>query len=85
MPVLDKIILEVENGSTLARSKFLGTDKDPKNYEIIQDILDVWFDSGSTHAFVLEDKLNGLQTYLEGTDQHRGFFHLFTRSLCNKR
>ena len=49
--IMDKIILEVEkNGSDIwlssDASKFLGKDKDPKNYEIIQDILDVWFDSG---------------------------------------
>ena len=79
---MDKIILEVEkNGSDIwlssDASKFLGKDKDPKNYEIIQDILDVWFDSGSTHAFVLEDKLKWpADLYLEGTDQHRGFFNL---------
>ena len=60
--IMENIISEVEKyGSDIwlssDASKFLGKDKDPKNYEIIKDILDVWFDSGSTHAFVLEDKL----------------------------
>ena len=55
--IMDKIILEVEkNGSDIwlssDASKFLGTDKDPKNYEIIQDILDVWFTLGQLmHLF----------------------------------
>jgi len=61
-------------------SDFLG-GHDPARYEKVEDILDVWFDSGSTHAFVLEDQREpGLTTrspadlYLEGTDQHRGWF-----------
>jgi isoleucyl-tRNA synthetase len=57
-------------------SDFLGADKDPENYEQIFDVVDVWFESGSTHAFVLEAR--GLPTpadvYLEGSDQHRGWF-----------
>ncbi|MGH2928452.1 MAG: class I tRNA ligase family protein, partial [Solirubrobacteraceae bacterium] len=55
---------------------FLG-NHDPDRYEKVEDILDVWFDSGSTHAFVLEKR--GLpwpaDLYLEGSDQHRGWFH----------
>ena len=50
--------------------------KDPESYEKITDILDVWFDSGVTHACVLND--SNLQfpadLYLEGSDQHRGWF-----------
>jgi len=57
-------------------SDFLGPDKAPENYEQIFDVVDVWFESGSTHAFVLEAR--GLPTpadvYLEGSDQHRGWF-----------
>ena len=65
---------------------FLGKDKDPNNYEIIRDILDVWFDSGSTHAFVLEDKLRWpADLYLEGTDQHRGFFQSSLLEACGTR
>ncbi|MDE1905244.1 MAG: isoleucine--tRNA ligase [Rhodospirillales bacterium] len=57
-------------------SDFLGPDYDPENYEQIFDVVDVWFESGSTHAFVLEAR--GMQwpadVYLEGSDQHRGWF-----------
>jgi isoleucyl-tRNA synthetase len=55
---------------------FLGPDHDPAEYEKVTDIVDVWFESGSTHAFVLEAR--GMQwpadLYLEGSDQHRGWF-----------
>lgn len=57
---------------------FLGPDRNPKDYEQVTDVVDVWFDSGSTHAFVLEarDDLQWPATlYLEGSDQHRGWFH----------
>jgi isoleucyl-tRNA synthetase len=58
-------------------SRFLGPDRDPADYEQVMDIVDVWFESGSTHAFVLEAR--GLpwpaDLYLEGSDQHRGWFH----------
>ena len=57
-------------------SRFLGNDYDPADYEQVHDIVDVWFESGSTHAFVLEAR--GLpwpaDLYLEGSDQHRGWF-----------
>jgi isoleucyl-tRNA synthetase len=55
---------------------FLGAGYQAGNYEQIFDVVDVWFESGSTHAFVLEAR--GLPTpadvYLEGSDQHRGWF-----------
>jgi isoleucyl-tRNA synthetase len=61
-------------------SDFLG-GHDPDRYEKVEDILDVWFDSGSTHAFVLEQRGNQkspthwpADLYVEGTDQHRGWF-----------
>jgi isoleucyl-tRNA synthetase len=72
-----------------ARERFLG-ERANEDWQKVDDILDVWFDSGSTHAFVLEDpqhfpalagirrkKDGGLDTvmYLEGSDQHRGWFH----------
>ncbi|PZO66022.1 MAG: isoleucine--tRNA ligase [Paracoccus denitrificans] len=52
---------------------------DPAEYQQVMDVLDVWFDSGSTHAFVLRDRADGApdgiaDLYLEGTDQHRGWF-----------
>ncbi len=56
--------------------RFLGPDRDPDDYEQVRDIVDVWFESGCTHAFVLEAR--GLpwpaDVYLEGSDQHRGWF-----------
>ncbi|MEM6277046.1 MAG: class I tRNA ligase family protein, partial [Pseudomonadota bacterium] len=53
---------------------------DPDAYDQVTDILDVWFDSGSTHAFTLRDREDGTDdgiadVYMEGTDQHRGWFH----------
>ena len=57
--------------------RFLGAGRNPADYEQVMDIVDVWFESGSTHAFVLEAR--GLpwpaDLYLEGSDQHRGWFH----------
>ena len=57
--------------------RFLGAGRDPAAYEQVFDIVDVWFESGCTHAFVLEAR--GLpwpaDLYLEGSDQHRGWFH----------
>ncbi len=58
---------------------FLGDDYKVDEYEQIFDIVDIWFESGSTHAFVVDDReeLNVAQAdlYLEGSDQHRGWFH----------
>ncbi|MDG2533309.1 isoleucine--tRNA ligase [Sphingomonas sp. HITSZ_GF] len=57
--------------------QLLGEKYDLAHYEVITDILDVWFDSGSTHSFVIEARY-GVGTradlYLEGSDQHRGWF-----------
>ena len=59
-----------------AAARFLGEGRDPADYEQVMDIVDVWFESGSTHAFVLPPR--GLpfpaDLYLEGSDQHRGWF-----------
>jgi isoleucyl-tRNA synthetase len=70
-----------------AKARFLGNDHDPDAYEQVMDILDVWFDSGSTHAFVLRDRPDGSEDgiadlYLEGTDQHRGWFHSSLLQAC---
>ncbi|MEM7197409.1 MAG: isoleucine--tRNA ligase [Pseudomonadota bacterium] len=70
------------------KSRFLGPEYDADDYDQCQDILDVWFDSGSTHAFVLEqrDDLQWPATlYLEGTDQHRGWFHSSLLESCATR
>ncbi|EHM01555.1 isoleucine--tRNA ligase [Acetobacteraceae bacterium AT-5844] len=60
-----------------AAARFLGNERNPDDYEQVMDIVDVWFESGSTHAFVLRPR--GLPVpadlYLEGSDQHRGWFH----------
>ncbi|MFV0296988.1 MAG: isoleucine--tRNA ligase, partial [Hyphomicrobiaceae bacterium] len=71
-------------------ARFLKPDYNPADYEKINDVLDVWFDSGSTHTYVLGDAehfpgLAGFKRivdggrdrvmYLEGSDQHRGWFH----------
>ncbi len=63
-----------------AKERFLSGLVDPAEYNQVFDILDVWFDSGSTHAFVLRDRPDGTKdgiadVYMEGTDQHRGWFH----------
>ncbi|MEJ7925252.1 isoleucine--tRNA ligase [Sphingobium sp. AN641] len=55
----------------------LGPDYDLADYEVVNDILDVWFDSGSTHSFVIEARYGeGVRAdlYVEGSDQHRGWF-----------
>ncbi|WP_299679579.1 isoleucine--tRNA ligase [uncultured Roseobacter sp.] len=63
-----------------AKERFLGNVVNPDDYDQVMDILDVWFDSGSTHAFTLRDRADGTEdgiadVYMEGTDQHRGWFH----------
>jgi len=70
--------------------EYLGPDRNPDDYEMVSDILDVWFDSGSTHAFVLEsDEWPELQSpadlYLEGSDQHRGWFQSSLLESCGTR
>jgi isoleucyl-tRNA synthetase len=62
----------------------------PDDYEQVFDVLDVWFDSGSTHAFVLRDRPDGTKDgiadlYLEGTDQHRGWFHSSLLQACGTK
>ncbi|PIW56240.1 MAG: isoleucine--tRNA ligase [Sphingomonadales bacterium CG12_big_fil_rev_8_21_14_0_65_65_10] len=70
--------------------EFLGQGRDPDDYEMVSDILDVWFDSGSTHAFVLEsdewpELLSPADLYLEGSDQHRGWFQSSLLESCGTR
>jgi isoleucyl-tRNA synthetase len=82
-----------------ARERFLGKRAN-ESWQKVDDILDVWFDSGSTHAFVLEDpvhfpQLAGIKRkadggkdtvmYLEGSDQHRGWFHSSLIESCGTR
>ncbi len=70
-----------------AKARFIGLAANPEDYDQVFDILDVWFDSGSTHAFVLRDRPDGAadgiaDLYLEGTDQHRGWFHSSLLQAC---
>jgi len=82
-----------------ARERFLGSLAN-EEWKKIDDICDVWFDSGSTHAFVLEDPVhfpglagikrkvdggNDTVMYLEGSDQHRGWFHSSLLESCGTR
>jgi isoleucyl-tRNA synthetase len=82
-----------------ARERFLGSLAN-EDWKKVDDICDVWFDSGSTHAFVLEDpvhfpglagierKLDGgddTVMYLEGSDQHRGWFQSSLLESCGTR
>ncbi len=69
------------------KEKVLAGLHDPEAYAQVFDILDVWFDSGSTHSFVLRDREDGsadglADLYLEGTDQHRGWFHSSMLQAC---
>ena len=69
-------------------ARFLAPDYDAGGYEKVTDILDVWFDSGSTHSFVLEardDLIWPASLYLEGSDQHRGWFHSSLLESCGTR
>jgi isoleucyl-tRNA synthetase len=78
-------------------AEFLGADHAVDDYERVTDILDVWFDSGSTHAFVLDsgrwpdlarpDGYTGplADLYLEGSDQHRGWFQSSLLESCATR
>ena len=82
-----------------ARERFLGS-RAAEDWKKVDDICDVWFDSGSTHAFVLEDRQHfpqlgnivrkvdgGKDTvmYLEGSDQHRGWFQSSLLESCGTR
>jgi isoleucyl-tRNA synthetase len=66
----------------------LGSDYDLADYEVVNDILDVWFDSGSTHAFTVEARYGKdvrADLYLEGSDQHRGWFQSSLLESCGTR
>lgn len=68
--------------------RFLGDKYTPEDWEPLTDVVEVWFDSGSTHAFVLEEREDlhwPADLYLEGTDQHRGWFHTSLLESCGTR
>ncbi|HQY72528.1 MAG TPA: isoleucine--tRNA ligase [Aestuariivirga sp.] len=71
-----------------AASRFLGDNYNSQEWEQVRDILDVWFDSGCTHAFCLEQRPDlkwPADIYLEGSDQHRGWFHSSLLESCGTR
>ncbi len=97
-----RIVAAVKTGGVDAwcderAAQFLGAGRNPADYERVTDILDVWFDSGSTHAFVLESgrwpdlaRPPGYtgplaDIYLEGSDQHRGWFQSSLLEACATR
>ena len=68
--------------------KFLGNKYKADDFEKLSDIVEVWFDSGSTHSFVLEKRKDlkwPASMYLEGSDQHRGWFHSSLLESCGTR
>ncbi|SEP85779.1 Isoleucyl-tRNA synthetase [Devosia sp. YR412] len=71
-----------------AAARYLGEAYAVADYEMVTDVLDVWFDSGSTHSFVLRNKQKWphlkfpASMYLEGSDQHRGWFHSSLLESC---
>ncbi len=92
-PAVDARIVDLiaEEGAdawfTRPASDFLG-NRDPEAYEKVDDILDVWFDSGSTHAFTLEGRADShwpADLYSEGSDQHRGWFQSSLLEACGTR
>ncbi|MDC3152573.1 isoleucine--tRNA ligase [Pelagibacteraceae bacterium] len=68
--------------------RFLGEDYKKEDFDQLKDIVEVWFDSGSTHSFVLESREDlkwPADMYLEGSDQHRGWFHSSLLESCGTR
>ncbi len=72
---------------------FLGNKYDAANYTQVFDIVDVWFESGSTHEFVVGDtktwpcfeNVDKIDLYMEGSDQHRGWFHSSLLESCGTK
>ncbi|MEX2201712.1 MAG: isoleucine--tRNA ligase [Dongiaceae bacterium] len=95
MAVIERVasVFETEGADawfTSDPSRFLGNDHNPDEYEQVRDIVEVWFESGSTHAFVLEPRKDTdlawpASLYLEGSDQHRGWFHSSLLESCGTR
>jgi isoleucyl-tRNA synthetase len=70
---------------------FAGTGISPEGWEKVTDVLDVWFDSGTTHAFalrqrgIIDEKMGQADVYMEGSDQHRGWFQSSLLECCATR
>jgi isoleucyl-tRNA synthetase len=85
-----KIFEEEGSDSWFARQAqdFLGKDYNANDYEQVKDIVEVWFDSGSTHSYVLDKRPElawPADLYLEGSDQHRGWFHSSLLESCGTK
>jgi isoleucyl-tRNA synthetase len=91
--VVDRVAAAVEAEGADAwfaspSERFLGNDYPAGDWEKVTDIVDVWFDSGSTHSYVLERRPElawPASLYLEGSDQHRGWFHSSLLESCGTR
>jgi isoleucyl-tRNA synthetase len=91
--VVERIAAAVEREGTdvwfsADPAEFLGNAYDAAEWEQVTDIVEVWFDSGSTHAFVLEQRPElrwPADLYLEGSDQHRGWFQSNLIEACGTR
>ncbi len=93
-PAVNARIIEAfrENGADAwyadGHQALLGPDYDLADYEVVKDILDVWFDSGCTHVFTVEARYGEgtrANLYLEGSDQHRGWFQSSLLESCGTR
>jgi len=93
-PAVNARIVEAfrENGADAwyadGHQALLGPDYDLADYEVVRDILDVWFDSGCTHVFTVEARYGEgtrANLYLEGSDQHRGWFQSSLLESCGTR
>ena len=91
MAIIDQAASMVEAGGIEAWSKVTAEEilgaEDAAHYTKVNDILDVWFDSGTTHFHVLKNSHAAQSTwpadlYLEGHDQHRGWFHSSLLTAC---
>ena len=91
--VNERIVKMIADGGadawfTRPDADFLGNGYNPDDYEKVTDILDVWFDSGCTHAFAIEGREDShwpADLYLEGSDQHRGWFQSSLLESCGTR
>ncbi|KQN81143.1 isoleucine--tRNA ligase [Sphingomonas sp. Leaf62] len=91
--VNDRILTAFREGGADAwyaadHQALLGPDYALADYEVVTDILDVWFDSGCTHVFTIEKRFGAgtrANLYLEGSDQHRGWFQSSLLESCGTR
>ena len=92
----ERILATIRDGGvdawfTSDKAELLGSDANADEWEKVTDVLDVWFDSGTTHAFTLRDRgvideeTGKADVYLEGSDQHRGWFQSSLLECCATR